>query len=74
MTDTDKYEGMPMSEITTEDYKTAWKDVWYHLNEMEHMGIDMTHGFNSVKSMLEYHLTRAIITRKDRGMDYAKEE
>jgi len=64
---------MNMKEATAEDYKTAWKDVWYHLNEMEHMGIDMTHGFNSVKSMLEYHLRRAIITRKDSGMDYKEE-
>ena len=59
-----------MKEATAEDYKTAWKDVWYHMNEMEHMGIDMTHGFYSVKSMLEYHLTRAIISRKDSDMDY----
>ena len=62
-----------MDEATTKDYENAWKDVWYHLNEMEHMGIDMTHGFNSVKSMLEYHLRRAIITRKDSGMDYKEE-
>jgi len=59
-----------MDEATTEDYENAWKDMWYHLVEMEHLGIDMTHGFNSVKSMLEYHLRRAIITRKDSGMDY----
>ena len=62
-----------MKEAIAEDYKNAWKDVWYHLNEMEHMGIDMTHGFSSVKSMLEYHLRRAIITRKDSGMDYKEE-
>jgi len=38
-----------MDEATTEDYENAWKDMWYHLVEMEHLGIDMTHGFNSVK-------------------------
>ena len=62
-----------MKEATAEDYKTAWEDVWYHLIEMEHMGIDMTHGFKSVRSMLEYHLRRVIITRKDSGMDYKEE-
>jgi len=62
-----------MKEATTEDYKNAWKDIWYHLIEMEHLGIDMADDFKSVKYMLEYHLTRAIITRKDRGMDYEEE-
>jgi hypothetical protein len=62
-----------MKEAKVEDYKTAWKDIWYHLIEMEHQGIDITNNFKSLKYMLEYHLRRAIITRKDSGMDYKEE-
>ena len=62
-----------MKEAITEDYENAWKDIWHHLVEMEHLGININDGFKSVKRMLEYHLTRAIITRKDRGMDYEGE-
>ena len=51
-------------EIKTEDYEKAWKDLWLYISSDEDERVT-TAGFKSIRSMLDYYLRRAVITRLD---------